>query len=126
MNGGKEKSEEAYELRKFIDRRLRDFRKQNPQIARTFMDFWRATKHKSPLPQKYKELIQLAIVLYDRCESCIYQHTELCLMAGATREEILDAVSQAVAIGGGIVYENLAYVMDALDYFEPIVAARKR
>ncbi|MCD6594395.1 carboxymuconolactone decarboxylase family protein [bacterium] len=126
MNSENDRPEQAYRRRKFIDRRLRDFRKQNPEIARTFMDFWRATKHKSQLPQKYKELIQLAIVLYDRCESCIYQHIELCLMAGATRFEILDAASQSVAIGGGIVYENLAYIMDALDYFEPIIAARNK
>ncbi len=111
-------SEFAQKRRKFISKGLLKYRKEVPEIAKPFMDFWRATKQKSAIPNKYKELIQLAIVVYERCESCIYQHVDACLHAGATREEILDAAAQAVAIGGGIVYEYLPYVLDALELYE--------
>ncbi len=116
-----EKSEQAQfaeKRKKFISRGLGRFRKEVPEIAKPFMDFWRATKQKSAIPAKYKELIQLSIVVYARCESCIYQHTQACIHAGATREEILDAAAQAVAIGGGIVYEYIPYVLDALELYE--------
>ncbi len=114
----KNEGEKAKEYQRFIDRKLRDYRKANPDGAGAFMNFWRQTKHKSAIPDKYKELLELALVLYARCVPCIYQHTELCLRAGATNEEILDASMQAVAMGGGIIYDYLAYVMEAIETFE--------
>ena len=115
-----EKSEwqKAVEHQRFIDRRLRDYRRANPETVKTFMDFWRQTKHKSAIPQKYKELIELALVIYGRCVPCIYQHTKLCLQAGATPEEIIYASMQAVAIGGAILYDYLAYVMETIENFK--------
>ncbi len=117
-NNEKSEGEKAKEHQRFIDRKLRDYRQENPDNATAFMDFWRQTKHKSVIPTKYKELMELAIVLYSRCVPCIYQHTKLCIRAGATREEILDASIQAVAIGGGLIYNYLAYVMEAIETFE--------
>ena len=114
-----EQGEFAEKRRKFISKGLFRFRKEVPEIARPFMDFWRATKQKSPIPTKYKELIQRGIVMFARCESCIYQHVESCVRVGASREEILDAAAQAVAIGGGIVYEYIPYVLDAIDLYAP-------
>ena len=118
MDKEKNKAELADLHQKMLDKRLRDFRKENPNIAKSFLEFWRETKKPSAIPAKYKELIQLAIVISHYCKPCIFLHTKLCLMAGATKEEILDAASQALAIGGGIAYEYLAYVMEAVELYE--------
>ena len=47
------------------------------------------------LPPKVKDLVGLAVAAQIPCEYCIYAHTELAKMNGATDAEI----SEAVAIG---------------------------
>jgi len=111
-----QREEEAIDEQRFIDRGLRRLRKSSPDMVRSYMDFWRATKKSSPIPAKYKELIQLAVVIHSCCKPCIFLHTRLCLQAGATPDEIIDATMQAVAMGGGISYEYAGYVMAALEY----------
>ena len=114
-------AESAHNKQRMIDKKLRKFRRESPEIIESFLNFWRQAKKPSAIPTKYKELIQLAIVLASHCELCIYKHAKLCLLAGATRAEILDAAAQALAVGDSIVYEYLAYVVDALDYYEPVI-----
>jgi AhpD family alkylhydroperoxidase len=101
-----------------IDAGLREFRRQTGEISTAFMNFWRETKKESAIPQKYKELIQLSIVLTQHCKPCIFSHVKLCLKSGATKAEILDAATQALAVGGGIVYEYIGYMMEALNDVE--------
>ena len=71
------------------------------------------------LPAKTKELIGVAIGLYNRCQYCICVHTSGAYKAGATRAEILAAAEVAIAFGGG---PSLAYsaaiLTAALDEFE--------
>lgn len=50
------------------------------------------------VPSKYKQLIGLAVASQVPCEYCVYFHTQSALMAGATREEI----SEAVALAGTV------------------------
>jgi AhpD family alkylhydroperoxidase len=83
------------------------------------MNLWRTTKQSSDIPAKYKELIQLAIVLVQHCRPCIMLHTRICVQAGCTREEILDAANIALAMGGGAVFEYIGYLMQALDVYLP-------
>jgi len=114
-------AESAHNKQRMIDKKLRKFRRESPEVTESFLNFWRQAKKPSAIPTKYKELIQFAIVLASHCELCIYKHVKLCLLAGATRAEILDAAAQALAVGDSIVYEYLAYVVDALDYYEPVI-----
>jgi AhpD family alkylhydroperoxidase len=50
------------------------------------------------VPGKYKQLIGLAVASQVPCEYCVYFHTQSALMAGATKEEI----SEAVALAGTV------------------------
>jgi len=95
------------------------YRRQAGEVAGAFMQFWRKTKEESAIPTKYKELMQLAIVLTMHCRPCINLHTRICLQAGCTRPEILDAANIALAMGGGPVFEYIGYLMQALDELEP-------
>lgn len=88
-------------------------------MAGAFLQFWRKTKEESAIPTKYKELMQLAIVLVQHCRPCINLHTQICLSVGCSREEILDAANVALAMGGGPVFEYIGYLMQALDEFKP-------
>ncbi len=62
-----------------------------------------------------KELIALSIGVALRCEPCIWGHIQNCLDAGATRQQILEAASVAVMMGGGPAYTYIPVVLDTLD-----------
>ncbi len=67
------------------------------------------------LTLREKELIALGISVALHCEPCIQGHIENCLDAGATRQQILEAASVAVVMGGGPAYVYLPVVLDTLD-----------
>jgi AhpD family alkylhydroperoxidase len=111
------------EEQKEISKPQARYRRQAGEAAGAFMQFWRKTKEESAIPAKYKELMQLAIVLTMHCRPCINLHTQICLETGCTRVEILDAANIALAMGGGPVFEYVGYLMQALDGHLP---ARER
>jgi len=64
---------------------------------------------------KTKELIAVAIGVAVQCEPCIRLHTQKCLDIGCTRQEIVEAASVAVMMGGGPAYTHLPVVVETLD-----------
>lgn len=111
----KEEGQKLEKEQKGINYGLVQFRKENPEFAKEFMKFWRASKKGKYIPLKYKELMELAIVIVQHCKPCIFLHTGICLKVGATREEIIETAQIAVAMGGGIAYEYIGYVFEALN-----------
>lgn len=59
---------------------------------------------KGPIPNKYRELIGLAISALSKCKYCIFYHTELAKLNGATPEEIEDALHYAKSSVGWSTY----------------------
>jgi len=53
------------------------------------------------LDKKTKELIAMSIGIARMCEGCIMSHVRGALKAGATEEQIADAVAVAVMMSGG-------------------------
>jgi AhpD family alkylhydroperoxidase len=60
----------------------------------------------SPIPNKYRELIGLAISGITKCRYCAFYHTEVAKLFGATEEEIEDAVHYAKQTAGWSTYVN--------------------
>lgn len=58
------------------------------------------------IPNKYKELLMLAVHAETRCRYCTLFHTEVARMFGATDEEIQEAVHLAKHTVGWSVYLN--------------------
>lgn len=58
------------------------------------------------IPNKYKELMMLAVHAETRCRYCTLFHTEAARMFGATEEEIQEAVHVAKHTVGWSVYLN--------------------
>lgn len=114
----RKKKSENYQEQKLLKKGLRDFRKNNPEFAKLFMDFWIESKKGDAIPPVYKELMELAITIVQRCKPCIFLHTRLCIEAGATMEQIMETTQIAVAMGGGPSYQYLGYVMDAIKLYE--------
>lgn len=56
------------------------------------------------IPNKYRELIGLAISAITKCKYCIFYHTELAKLYGATPAEIEDALHYAKSSVGWSAY----------------------
>ncbi|NVK42570.1 MAG: carboxymuconolactone decarboxylase family protein [Oceanospirillaceae bacterium] len=69
------------------------------------------------LDTKTKELIALAISVATRCDDCIAHHTYDALAAGATRDEIADALGVAILMGGGTSVVYATHAIEALEQF---------
>jgi AhpD family alkylhydroperoxidase len=53
------------------------------------------------LPTRVKECIALAIAVAEGCEGCIVHHARGAARAGATRDEVAEALSVALLMAGG-------------------------
>jgi AhpD family alkylhydroperoxidase len=71
---------------------------------------WRLFKRvqfdEGPIPNKYRELIVVAIAGITKCRYCALYHTEVAKLNGATDEEIEDAVHYAKSSAGWSTYIN--------------------
>ncbi len=68
--------------------------------------FKRVQLEEGPIPNKYRELIGLAIAGVTRCRYCAFYHTEVAKLFGATEEEIEDALHFAKSSAGWSAYVN--------------------
>ncbi|MDP4116399.1 MAG: carboxymuconolactone decarboxylase family protein [Bacteroidota bacterium] len=59
-----------------------------------------------PIPQKYRELMGLAIAAATKCQYCTYFHTEVAKVNGATAEEIESTIHYAKMSSGWSTYVN--------------------
>ena len=66
------------------------------------------------LDAKTRELIAIAVAVTTRCDGCIAVHTQAAKDAGASKEEIMEALTVAVALNAGAALVYSARAMDAL------------
>jgi AhpD family alkylhydroperoxidase len=59
-----------------------------------------------PIPNKYRELIGVAISAVTKCRYCSFYHTEVARLNGATEDEIRDAVRYAKSSAGWSTWLN--------------------
>jgi AhpD family alkylhydroperoxidase len=67
-----------------------------------------------------KELMALAVAICTHCEGCITFHVRGALLAGATREQVLETIAVAVMMGGG---PATIFGIDALDVLDDAAPA---
>ncbi len=63
---------------------------------------------------KVRELIALAVAVTVQCDGCIAVHTDAALKAGASQEEIAEALGVAIAINAGAALVYSTRVFDAV------------
>jgi AhpD family alkylhydroperoxidase len=68
--------------------------------------FKRVQLEEGAIPNKYRELIGVAISAISKCRYCAYFHTELAKLNGATEAEIEDAIHYAKSSAGWSTYIN--------------------
>lgn len=74
-----------------------------------------ATPKSGTLGPKIRELIALAVAVTTRCDGCIAFHTDLARKAGATKDELTEALGVAIALNAGAALVYSARVLDAFE-----------
>jgi AhpD family alkylhydroperoxidase len=100
--------------RKELIGRIGEIATLSPDTVRGYQTLSGAAKKNGRLDAKTTELIALAVSVTTRCDGCITVHTDAALKAGATREEIADALAVAVALNAGAAMVYSARVIDAV------------
>jgi AhpD family alkylhydroperoxidase len=104
--------------------RLRDIRVTKPDIIKAYSELHHANSASIHLDAKTRELIALAVSVTLRCDGCINAHTEAAVKAGASKDEVVEALSVAIMVNAGAAMVYSARTMDALDtYTKPAGAA---
>jgi AhpD family alkylhydroperoxidase len=67
------------------------------------------------LPKKVKELISLVASLVLRCDDCVSYHIIHCFEEGVTKEELEEALSIALVVGGSITIPHLRKAFKSWD-----------
>jgi len=76
------------------------FNEALPNVMKSHTEFTSQVYGDGALPTKMKRLIALGIALRTGCTGCIIAQTKRAVEAGATKEEILEAVAVGIAMGG--------------------------
>jgi AhpD family alkylhydroperoxidase len=88
-----------------------------PDSIGNFTQFMDAVLKPGALDLKTKELIGLGMALTARCKYCIGMHTQSCLAAGATEDEIWEVAAVAVMMCGGPALTYTAELYKSLQEF---------
>jgi AhpD family alkylhydroperoxidase len=94
--------------------RLGELAKLSPDTLRGYTTLSAANAKTTHLGEKTRQLISLAVAVTTRCDGCITFHTDAALKAGASREEIGEALGVAVAMNAGAAPIYSTLVLDAV------------
>ncbi len=95
-------------------RTIPEFGRLSPDSLKGYQVLSGANSKDSHLGEKTRQLISLAVAVTTRCDGCIVFHTEAALKAGASREEISEALGVAVAMNAGAAFVYSLRAMDAV------------
>jgi AhpD family alkylhydroperoxidase len=88
------------------------------QVVRRFFALDTQTYQAGALDVKTKELLGLVASMVLRCDDCISYHVAQCKEAGVNRDEMFEAFSVGLVVGGSIVIPHLRRAVDFLDRLE--------
>jgi AhpD family alkylhydroperoxidase len=96
-----------------ISSRVKEMSRLAPNAVAGFLALESGANNTKHLDAKTRELIALAVAVTTRCDGCIGVHTGRAIRAGATRDEIAEALGVAVALNAGAALAYSARVLDA-------------
>ncbi len=85
-----------------------------PKPLEAFKAFSASVFADGALPGKTKQLIAVAVAHVTQCPYCIRGHTQAALKAGATDQEIMEAIWVAAEMRAGGAYAHSALAIDVM------------
>ncbi|HOC10676.1 MULTISPECIES: carboxymuconolactone decarboxylase family protein [Thermomonas] len=120
MSSADDRVKQFTEFRQRMNQRILD---EPNQVVRRFFALDTQTYQAGALDVKTKELMGLTASMVLRCDDCISYHVAQCKEAGVSREEMFEAFSVGLVVGGSIVIPHLRRAVDFLDQLEQGEAA---
>lgn len=115
MSSADDRVKQFTEFRQRMNQRILD---EPNQVVRRFFALDTQTYQAGALDVKTKELMGLTASMVLRCDDCISYHVAQCKEAGVSREELFEAFSVGLVVGGSIVIPHLRRAVDFLDQLE--------
>lgn len=103
------------EYQKLIQQQIAEIGRTNREVVKGYRELSNAGNATNLLGGKVRELIALAVAVTRQCDGCIITHTDAAIKQGATKEEIVEALSVAVAVNAGAALIFSSRVMDAFN-----------
>ena len=114
-DGEKDRVAEFTEFRKRMNERILA---EPNQVVRRFFALDTQTYAAGALDVKTTELCGLVASMVLRCDDCISYHVAQCRDAGVSRDEMFEAFSVGLVVGGSIVIPHMRRAVDFLDQLE--------
>ncbi len=89
------------------------------KVYAAFVEMERAAFSSGALAKKDKELIAVGISVVGNCQSCMQWHIEQAAQAGATFEQVLEAVEVGIEMGGGPATVSARFALEVMDSVWP-------
>jgi AhpD family alkylhydroperoxidase len=85
------------------------------RVYLAFLELEKAAFSDGDLPKKIKELIAVGISVVVDCESCMQWHIQQAANAGASMEEVLEAVEVGIEMGGGPATVSARFALEVME-----------
>ena len=92
-------------------------RELQPELFDKFVEFEHAVYQPGHLSTKIKELIAVGVTHVTQCDACINLHTRNAKLAGATDQEIAEAVFVAIELRAGAAIGHFKTAASVLEHF---------
>lgn len=109
-------NQESFE--QFRERMNKIILDEAPLEVKRFFSLDSQTYQDGALPVKTKELLGLSCSMVLRCDDCVRYHLRQCIDLGFSDEEIWEAMSVSLIIGGSIVIPHLRRAVALLQQFK--------
>ena len=103
------------EYRQQINATLKEMSEVNPGVIKAYVAMHHANAASTRLDARTRELIALAVSVTLRCDGCINAPTDAAFKAGASKEDIVDALGVAMMVNAGAAMVYSARTIDAFD-----------
>ena len=118
MSAGGDEADRVRQFTEFRKRMNDRILAEDNQVVRRFFALDTQTYKAGALDVKTKELLGLVASMVLRCDDCISYHVAQCREAGVNRDEMFEAFSVGLVVGGSIVIPHLRRAVDFLDRLE--------
>jgi AhpD family alkylhydroperoxidase len=98
-----------------IETTIKEIAAVNPEFVKAYAGLHHANTMATRINAKTRELIALAVAVTLRCDGCINAHSEAAIRAGASKEEIVEALGVAVMVNAGAAMVYSARTIDAFN-----------
>jgi AhpD family alkylhydroperoxidase len=104
--------EEISKNREAAHRRLLSLKSR---VYEKFLEMEKAAFADGALPKKDKELMAVGISVVIDCESCMQWHIEQAAKAGASMQEVLEAIEVGIEMGGGHATVSARFALEVME-----------